>query len=67
MMSLDEYLKGAKLTRKEFASRIGVKPVSVYRYIVGERFPKPQVLAAIERETGGAVKASSFYEAAGAA
>lgn len=58
--SLAAYLDRKGLSRADFAARINVSPVSVHRYIAGDRFPARDVLMAIERETLGEVTASSF-------
>jgi transcriptional regulator with XRE-family HTH domain len=48
-------------TVADFARRIGVKPQTVYRYMDGQRVPRPRVMEAIMRETKHAVLPSDFY------
>ncbi|MEM6259412.1 MAG: helix-turn-helix transcriptional regulator [Planctomycetota bacterium] len=59
-MKLSDYLITQQLGPAEFARRIGVGRMSVHRYISGERFPRPDVLARIARETAGQVTPNDF-------
>ena len=59
-MNLQDYLTQQGITPSEFAKRIGVSQPTVSRYLRGVRFPRLKHLVAIERETGGAVRASDF-------
>jgi transcriptional regulator with XRE-family HTH domain len=66
-MKLRAWLHENGETAKAFSLRIGVDPSAVVRYCNGQQFPSIHTLAAIERETGGAVRTSDFFdtEAAG--
>lgn len=64
-MKLSAYLKRESLSLEEFAHKIGVANAgTVCRYIKRRRIPRPRVMAAITRETGGEVSPSDFYEPA---
>jgi Helix-turn-helix len=72
LMKLGAWIDRKRLTLREFGERIGVDESSVSRYINGGRMPRPEHLAAIMRETNGAVTANDFMaerlpEALGAA
>lgn len=60
-MTLTEYLTENDMTLAEFASRIGVDPVTVYRYTAGDRFPRRTVMVRIFRETGGKVTPNDWF------
>lgn len=60
-MKLRTYLADNKITFTDFAKRIGVGHArTVERYAKGQRHPRPTAMAAIRRETGGAVTADDF-------
>lgn len=59
-MTLREYLDQHDLSPQRFGERIGVEGATVRRYLLGNRFPKPCVLEAIEKETKGQVTATDF-------
>eukprot|EP00752_Nemacystus_decipiens_P016921 g15149.t1 len=59
-MKLSDYLITQELSPAEFARRIEVGRMSVHRYISGERFPRPEVLARIHQETSGQVTPNDF-------
>jgi transcriptional regulator with XRE-family HTH domain len=59
-MKLASYLDINGMTDAEFARRIGVGRHTVGRYRLGERFPHPDVLSKIHKETKGAVTANDF-------
>ena len=46
-MKLKDYLKLYKITNKEFSKEIGVSPVSLSRYISGERIPEKEIVLKI--------------------
>lgn len=50
-----------KCTLETFAERIGRTAATVSRYEAGLQGPSLEALQAIERETGGKVKARHFY------
>lgn len=62
-MQLAQYLKRNKVSRAEFASRIGVDPVSVWRWENGRVFPL-RYIAAITAATEGKVTANDFIRGA---
>jgi hypothetical protein len=63
-MKLKDWLDQEKISPAVFAKRIETGTVAVYRYLSGTRIPRPAVMAAITRETGGAVTAADFYASA---
>ena len=65
-MKLKDWLDREKISPAVFAERIGTGPVAVYRYLNGVRTPKPAIMLAIQRETGGAVTPADFYPASDA-
>jgi transcriptional regulator with XRE-family HTH domain len=64
-MRLKEWLETEKkrqgLRRQDFANRIGVSLQSLQLYLHAGRVPRPKIIAAIARETAGAVTAADFY------
>lgn len=60
-MTLRDYLSKRQMTGREFAAVIGVHDVSVYRYLCGERIPRPKVMARIVAATDGEVGPADFY------
>jgi DNA-binding transcriptional regulator YdaS (Cro superfamily) len=63
-MKLENWLKAENIQPSEFGRRIGVSHTSVGRWLRGVRIPRPAQMAAITRETGGAVTAADFYASA---
>ena len=66
-MKLSDYLDATKLSDAEFAVRIGVSRSTVSRLRRGEttnQLPSKTTIAAIARETKGAVTANDFWLAA---
>ncbi len=61
-MNLKTYLQKHRLTETEFAARIGVAQVTVNRYVRGLRFPSPDMVLLIAKETNGRVKVADWYE-----
>ena len=62
VMQLRDYLQRHGLTQAEFAKRIGVEKLAVYRYLAGSRFPNKRVMQRITDETKGKVTASDFMK-----
>lgn len=60
-MKLSAWLSASALSDAEFGRRIGVTGFAVARYARGQRIPRPEVMAAIQRETAGQVTAADFY------
>ena len=54
-MKLKEYLKLNKISNKEFSKLIGITPVSISRYISGERIPEKEIVLKIFEFTHGSV------------
>lgn len=63
-MRLQEYLDQTGLTRAEFARRIGVRHITVTRYLREGRVPEPTVMCKIIEATEGKVSANDFFELA---
>jgi hypothetical protein len=64
-MQLQKWLADERITYTDFAKRIGSKHArTVERYAKGTRFPRPKMMAAIRRETGGKVTADDFQSIA---
>jgi transcriptional regulator with XRE-family HTH domain len=59
-MSLSAYLKQHALTYEKFGEMIGVTGTTVYRYIRGDRFPKPAIIRKAEKVTNGEISFNSF-------
>lgn len=60
-MDLRTWLDQQGISKTEFAKRIGLAHVqSLFRYFDGKQVPRPKYMAAIKRETGGAVTADDF-------
>jgi predicted transcriptional regulator len=60
MQKLARYLDERKMTLQDFGDLIGVNGPSVSRYIHGDRIPRVETMARIERATGGAVAAQDW-------
>ena len=54
-MKLKEYLKLNKISNKEFSKLIVITPVSLSRYISGERIPEKEIVLKIFEFTHGSV------------
>lgn len=64
-MTLAQYLQDNGISFSEFARRIGTPHGrTVERYVKGTRVPTGRMMAKIDKATGGAVTASSFFEPA---
>lgn len=61
-MKLALYLKLTDQKPQSFAGKIGVDPVSVYRYCTGERRPHWSVMQRIREQTEGNVTADDFLD-----
>ncbi|MCK9544916.1 MAG: helix-turn-helix transcriptional regulator [Novosphingobium sp.] len=60
MMTLSEYLAAEGIPQEKFAERIRVRQATVSRLASNAMRPSLELAAAIERETGGAVPATSW-------
>lgn len=62
-MQLAHFLSMTKISKAEFAAKIGVNPVSLSRYLSGDRIPHRKQMALIREHTQGAVTADDFFPA----
>lgn len=58
---MKKFLKNEGLTIAAFARLIGVSPVSVSRYLSGDRFPDQKTMQSIYEATNGEVTPNDFY------
>jgi transcriptional regulator with XRE-family HTH domain len=62
-MQLKTYLAAKSITLEEFARRIGAANAGVvHKYANNVRVPRPKYMAAIVRETEGAVQPNDFFQ-----
>lgn len=61
-MKLSEFLTNRKMTATAFAEKVGVSQPAMHRYLNNDRFPKPEIIAAIETATNGKVKFNDWLE-----
>ena len=59
-MKLKDYLKFKKITNKTFSRLLKVSPVSLSRYLSGNRFPEKEILVKIYNLTEGLVSPNDF-------
>ncbi len=59
-MKLQDYLKFRKIKNKTFSKLLNISPVSLSRYISGERFPEKEILIKIHNLTEGLVSPNDF-------
>ncbi len=62
-MDLRAYLTRHNTSISAFAEAIDVTAMAVYRYLSGERIPRPEVMERIVAATGGEVRPNDFYPA----
>jgi transcriptional regulator with XRE-family HTH domain len=60
-MTLASWLSREEISDADFAERIGVSRQALWRYKSCERVPRPEIMARIHVETGGAVTANDFF------
>lgn len=60
-MTLDDWLTSTNTADKDFADRIGVSRVTLFRLKTGRRKPGQVVMERIHTETGGAVTPNDFF------
>ena len=63
-MKLKNWLKKQGLTNREFAKMLNVSDSAIHRWTSTDdasRMPRPEHMAAIQKATGGKVKAQDFY------
>ncbi len=63
LMTLNEYLIANGKSREAFAAEIGVSTTTVCRYILGQRYPKREILQRIRAHTSNRVTADDFLQA----
>ena len=63
MMTLSSYLSDNGLSHSDFAKRLNVDRVTIWRLATGKRAPSFKLAAAIARATDGKVPASAWAEA----
>lgn len=61
VMTLTDYLEREAITTEKFAEMLGVDPVSVRRYLRGQRRPKLKVMRKIAKVTRGEVTPNDFW------
>ena len=59
-MKLQDYLRFRRIKNKTFAKLLNISPVSLSRYISGERFPEKEILIKIHNLTEGLVCPNDF-------
>lgn len=59
-MKLADYLSSVNLSHEHFAGLIGVEQATVTRYVNGQRYPRPEILARIREVTSGQVTPNDF-------
>ena len=59
-MKLQDYLRFRRIKKKTFAKLLNISPVSLSRYISGERFPEKEILIKIHNLTEGLVSPNDF-------
>ena len=62
MSKLRSWRKAKKLTQSALAERLGVTVPTVSRIEVGQQWPTPHLMAAIERVTRGHVSAADILK-----
>lgn len=60
-MKLNDYLESTGESVTDFAARVGLHKITVYRYLRGIRFPRKVHLGRIFVETDGLVTPNDFY------
>lgn len=64
-MQLETYLETEGVNLRDFAVRIGVANAGVVsKYVNKRQIPRAPIMAAIVRETNGAVQPNDFYPSA---
>lgn len=63
-MKLEAWLASTGTKDVEFARRIGVSRVTLFRFKTGRRIPDRESMAAIASETEGAVTPNDFFDLA---
>lgn len=61
-MKLTKYLNDNQISRREFADKCAVDPISLYRWETGRRTPRGKHIAKIMEVTNNSVTANDFVE-----
>lgn len=61
MNKIKIYIKKQQITVKEFASTIGVRRETIYKYINNSRTPSPKTMRKIVEVTNGKIQPNDFY------
>ena len=61
-MKFADWLKKSGLRPPEMAEKLGITPVAVEHYRDGRRIPRPRIMLAIQKITGGAVKLEDWLK-----
>ena len=64
MTDLRAHLTAAQIKQGDFAQRIGISRTYLNEIVCGKKLPTLEIAFAIQRETGGAVEASSWLKEA---
>jgi transcriptional regulator with XRE-family HTH domain len=67
VMKLDQYLSETNKRPSAFAAEIGVAPSTITRLLKGERSPRLDLIALIQKGSDGKVTANDFLDAQEAA
>lgn len=62
-MTLRKWLSQNGCSQADLARRVGVSQSAIARYAAGTRFPRPAIMDAIARETGGEVQPGDLVAA----
>ncbi len=60
-MNLKQFLKLKKISNADFAKNLNISPISLSRYIGGQRLPEKNILLKINDLTDGLVTPNDFY------
>jgi transcriptional regulator with XRE-family HTH domain len=60
-MRVEQYIKENGLTLEKFGEMVGVKHMTVGRWIKGDCFPSSKVMKIISKKTNGVVSPNDFY------
>ena len=62
-MTLEQYLlsRDPKISHEDFGKIVGVTQATINRYVRGERFPSPEMIAKIQNATEELVCVTDWY------
>lgn len=61
-VKLQAYLDQSGVSKDELAEQLGVHPITIYKYVRGDRVPEPGVMVKIAEITKGQVTPNDFYD-----